>query len=157
MLSHDSVVLLTFPWQNSVSLILLCQTIQNLHKTQQFCNITKSNLAMSLTLLSQNLAVSLSARYQTFHTSNLSDAELVGCHMVHRQNVEVTNAKRTKRRTTKRRMGQNAECQNVEWDKMSNRQNVEWDKTPNGQNIECKKCRMGQNVEWDKMSNRNNI
>jgi hypothetical protein len=34
--------------------------------------------------------------------------------MVHRQNVEVTNAEWTKRRTTKRQMGQNAECQNVE-------------------------------------------
>ncbi len=33
---------------------------------------------------------------------------------VHRQNVEVTNAKWTKRRTTKRRMGHIAECQNVE-------------------------------------------
>ncbi len=71
---------------------------------------------------------------------------------VHRQNVEVTKAE-----WTKRRMGQNAECQNVERDKMSNRQNVEWDKTPKRHNVESNKGRMGQNVEWDKMLNRNNI
>ncbi len=34
--------------------------------------------------------------------------------LVHRQNVEVTNAEWTKRLTTKRQIGQNAECQNVE-------------------------------------------
>ncbi len=72
--------------------------------------------------------------------------------MVHRQNVEVTNAE-----WTKRRMGQNAKCQNVEWDKMSNRQNIEWYKTPKRHNVESDKGWMGQNVEWDKLSNRNNI
>ncbi len=47
--------------------------------------------------------------------------------MVHRQNVEVTNAEWTKRRTTK--------CQKT--------------KRRMGQNVEWKKRRIGQNVEWN--------